>query len=400
MKKKVSFFLFAVLVMLSFVSPSSAQIATAETDAVPQEGWYFGVEGGVPFGISTFSSFGHDKTHLGWTAGLHGGYKFNPVLSAELTAKYGQMTLSARDCCVERDYWLGIDGVRYDASVLNMDSWNYGDLQSKVSIGQYGARLNVNILGLLNKTRYSRWSVSLSPHIYAVSTKTNIQTAADGADKIKGDMKWHLGFGGDLQAAYQINRHLQLGIYSGLTMLTDSKLDAMPKYLHENNFVWESGLRLGYVFGKTKKKVVKAEPVEIPPVVCPEKPEEPVVVEEQPKPVIVESVEETRALTFPDIYFAFSRKDIAKSEQPKLQNILTTLEANPEVKVRIKGWCDTQGSKATNKRLSENRAKAVADWLIKRGISADRIEAIGMGSDFNEPEAAKARRASTEEQKK
>lgn len=386
--------------MLSMNSSLSAQNSTNIDEIVPTHGWYVGIEGGLPFGISTFSSFGQDKTHLGWAAGLYCGYKFNPVLSAELTAKYGQTTLSARDCCVERDYWLGIDGVRYNASVLNMEGWNYSDLQSKVSLGQYGARVNVNVLGLFNKTKNSRWSVSLSPHIYAVSTKTSIQTLADGADCLKGSTKWHLGYGGDLQAAYQINRHLQLGIYSGLTMLTGSKIDAIPEYLHKNNFVWESGLRLGFVFGKTKKKVVKAEPVDIPPVVCPEKPEEPVAVEEQPEPVVVEPVEETKALTFPVIYFAYSRKDIAKSEQSKLQDILTTLEANPEVKVRIEGWCDTRGSKATNKRLSENRAKAVADWLIKRGISADRIEAIGMGSDFNEPDAAKARRASTEEHKK
>ena len=35
--------------------------------------WYVGVEGGIPFGFSTFSSFGHDKTRLGWAAGLYGG---------------------------------------------------------------------------------------------------------------------------------------------------------------------------------------------------------------------------------------------------------------------------------------------------------------------------------------
>ena len=68
------------------------------------------VEGGMPFGFSTFSSFGHDKTHLGWAAGLYGGYRFNSIFSAELSAKYGEMNLSAQDCCVERNYWLGSDG--------------------------------------------------------------------------------------------------------------------------------------------------------------------------------------------------------------------------------------------------------------------------------------------------
>lgn len=398
MKNKVSFPLFAILMMLSIVSPSSAQTATEEADAVLQKGWYLGVEGGVPFGMSTFSSFGHDKTHLGWTAGLYGGYRFNSVLSVELTAKYGQTKLSARDCCVERDYWLGIDGMHYNASVLNMEGWNYSDVQSKVSLGQYGARLNVNILGLFNKTKNSRWSVSLSPHVYAVSTKTSIQTIADGSDKLKGDMKWHFGYGGDLQVACHITRHLQLGIYSGITALTGSKMDAVPEYLHKNNFVWESGLRLGYVFGKTKKKVVKAEAVDIPPAVCPEETEAPTVVEKTP--VTVTPTEKAKEIVFPDIYFYFNETTLPASEETKLKEILAVMKKHPEMKVTVKGWCDTEGGTEVNKRYSEARAEAVKSWLISQSIPADRIEAIGMGSDFNEPDATKARRASTEEQKK
>ena len=52
------------------------------------QGWYVGIKGGVPFGFSTFSSFGHDKTRLGWAAGIYGGYRFNPIFSAELSAKW------------------------------------------------------------------------------------------------------------------------------------------------------------------------------------------------------------------------------------------------------------------------------------------------------------------------
>lgn len=63
--------------------------------------WYGGIEGGVPFGVSTFSSFEADKTRSGYALGLFGGYRFNPVLSAELTAKWGKTNLSARDCCTE-----------------------------------------------------------------------------------------------------------------------------------------------------------------------------------------------------------------------------------------------------------------------------------------------------------
>ena len=68
---------------------SFAKAEVREDGKTGQQGWYVGVEGGMPFGFSTFSSFGHDKTHLGWAAGLYGGYRFNSIFSAELSAKYG-----------------------------------------------------------------------------------------------------------------------------------------------------------------------------------------------------------------------------------------------------------------------------------------------------------------------
>ena len=63
----------------------------------------------------------------------------------------GEMNLSAQDCCVERNYWLGSDGMLYNAGVLGMDSWEYANLKSHVRMGWYGARVNVHLLGLFHK---------------------------------------------------------------------------------------------------------------------------------------------------------------------------------------------------------------------------------------------------------
>lgn len=405
-----------LVAMLAFILPFAFVKAEVKEDGKTiSQGWYVGVEGGMPFGFSTFSSFGHDKTHLGWAAGLYGGYRFNPIFSAELSAKYGEVNMSAQDCCVERNYWLGSDGVRYKAGVLGMDSWEYANLKNHVRMGRYGARVNVNLLGLFHKTANSRWDLAVSPHIYAVTTKADIQTIADDAKVMKGSANWHLGYGADLQVGYQLTSCLKLGIYSGLTRLTGERMDGMPEHLHKNNFIWESGIRLGISFAKAKKKNVAVETtpikeLEVPttelevPTTEPEvqqqvtTPKETTLQQETAEKAATrvgeqEVVEQPKA-TFPVVYFAFNSIGIKQSELSKLNGILRTLKENPNMKVTVTGWCDTKGSVTVNKRISRQRAEAVKTWLVKNGIEASRITAIGNGSDDTQ-DADKARRVET-----
>lgn len=390
-----------VAVLVSILSFSFAKAEASDSNLPDSKGWYLGVDGGLPFGLSTFSSFGHDKTHLGWAAGIYGGYRFNPIFSAELSARYGEVNLSAQDCCVERNYWLGSDGMLYKASVLGMDSWEYAQLKSHVRMGWYGARVHVNLLGLLRNTAHSRWTVAVSPHLYAVTTCADIQTLADHAEVKKGSTRWHLGYGASLQAGYQLTSNLNLGIYSGLTRLSGKRMDGMPEHLHKNNFVWESGIRLGISFSKKKNKIVETPSVPQTEVLHQDtilsenvNQKEKETVDKAETKVVEQDIKEPVKVTFPVIYFGFNRITIRPSEVSKLKSILHILKENPEMKVTVTGWCDTRGSVAVNRRISRQRAQALKTWLVKRGIAASRISVVGKGSDASRT-APKARRVET-----
>ena len=390
-----------VAVLVSILSFSFAKAEASDSNLPDSKGWYLGMDGGLPFGLSTFSSFGHDKTHLGWAAGIYGGYRFNPIFSAELSARYGEVNLSAQDCCVERNYWLGSDGILYKAGVLGMDSWEYAQLKSHVRMGWYGARVHVNLLGLLRNTAHSRWTVAVSPHLYAVTTCADIQTLADHAEVMKGSTRWHLGYGASLQAGYQLTSNLNLGIYSGLTRLSGERMDGMPEHLHKNNFVWESGIRLGISFSKKKNKIVETPSVPQTEVLHQDtilsenvNQKEKETVDKAETKVVEQDIKEPVKVTFPVIYFSFNRITIRPSEVSKLKSILHILKENPEMKVTVTGWCDTRGSVAVNRRISRQRAQALKTWLVKRGIAARRISVVGKGSDASRT-APKARRVET-----
>lgn len=390
-----------VAVLVSILSFSFAKAEASDSNLPDSKGWYLGMDGGLPFGLSTFSSFGHDKTHLGWAAGIYGGYRFNPIFSAELSARYGEVNLSAQDCCVERNYWLGSDGILYKAGVLGMDSWEYAQLKSHVRMGWYGARVHVNLLGLLRNTAHSRWTVAVSPHLYAVTTCADIQTLADHAEVMKGSTRWHLGYGASLQAGYQLTSNLNLGIYSGLTRLSGERMDGMSEHLHKNNFVWESGIRLGISFSKKKNKIVETPSVPQTEVLHQDtilsenvNQKEKETEDKAETKVVEQDIKEPVKVTFPVIYFSFNRITIRPSEVSKLKSILHILKENPDMKVMVTGWCDTRGSVAVNRRISRQRAQALKTWLVKRGIAARRISVVGKGSDASRT-APKARRVET-----
>ncbi|WP_299228703.1 OmpA family protein [uncultured Psychroserpens sp.] len=80
------------------------------------------------------------------------------------------------------------------------------------------------------------------------------------------------------------------------------------------------------------------------------------------------------------IFFDFDKWNIRTDAQYELENIVDVMRAHPTMVIKIESHTDSRGSDRYNMKLSDRRAKSTRDYIISRGIAAERIEsAIGYG---------------------
>ena len=82
-----------------------------------------------------------------------------------------------------------------------------------------------------------------------------------------------------------------------------------------------------------------------------------------------------------NIYFHTNKATLQKISYDPLNQLADILTRYPDAKLTIEGHTDNTGSHAYNKTLSNNRAKAVVDYLVSKGIAASRLTAVGHGED-------------------
>jgi len=87
-----------------------------------------------------------------------------------------------------------------------------------------------------------------------------------------------------------------------------------------------------------------------------------------------------------NIFFASGKAKLTKSSETELENLLKLMNDIPTLKIEVSGHTDNVGRASSNKSLSKKRAKAVVDFLISKGVSADRMVYKGYG--FEQPIAS------------
>jgi outer membrane protein OmpA-like peptidoglycan-associated protein len=99
-----------------------------------------------------------------------------------------------------------------------------------------------------------------------------------------------------------------------------------------------------------------------------------------PEPVMSDTlIAAGRTLVLENIYFETNKSRILPESYQPLYDIIVQMKLQPELKVEITGHTDKHGTPDANQKLSEERAKAVADFFIAKGIDPSRITTRGEG---------------------
>lgn len=99
------------------------------------------------------------------------------------------------------------------------------------------------------------------------------------------------------------------------------------------------------------------------------------------KNIDLKKIDIGKAIVLRNVFFDFSKYSLRDESEVELNRLVKFLNDNSKVKIELSGHTDSRGSASYNKNLSLNRAKSVVEYLIRKGISKDRLEYAGYGSE-------------------
>ena len=89
----------------------------------------------------------------------------------------------------------------------------------------------------------------------------------------------------------------------------------------------------------------------------------------------------TAPVLIDNIFYDFDKATLRPESTEALDRLVVLLNENPNVTIELSAHCDYRGPAEYNKRLSQQRAEAVVEYLTEHGIAADRLSPVGYGKD-------------------
>ena len=99
------------------------------------------------------------------------------------------------------------------------------------------------------------------------------------------------------------------------------------------------------------------------------------------RPIALKKASIGTRIVMRNIFFDFDKASLRPESNLELDRLRKVMLDYPNMKIEISGHTDNKGSADYNRKLSQSRAKSVLDYLVKKGISPDRMTFAGYGFD-------------------
>ncbi len=98
------------------------------------------------------------------------------------------------------------------------------------------------------------------------------------------------------------------------------------------------------------------------------------------KRIILNPAKVGEKMQLSNVFYEIDAWQLKKESLTELDNLVALLSENKNLIMEIGGYTDSTGTEQYNKILSEKRALSVVNYLIKKGVSADRLKYKGYGN--------------------
>ncbi|MEM0994772.1 MAG: OmpA family protein, partial [Bacteroidota bacterium] len=95
--------------------------------------------------------------------------------------------------------------------------------------------------------------------------------------------------------------------------------------------------------------------------------------------IVLDKIFRDKEIVLENIYYDFDRAEIRDDAKPTLNELVATLNLNPELRIELSSHTDCRGYDRYNADLSQRRAQSAVDYLIANNIDPDRLVARGYG---------------------
>ena len=118
------------------------------------------------------------------------------------------------------------------------------------------------------------------------------------------------------------------------------------------------------------------------------------------KDVKMNPIKEGESVVLKNVFFETNKYDLKPQSKVELDKLVDFLTKNPTVVIELGGHTDNVGNSNSNQILSDNRAKAVYNYLVEKGITTERLSTKGYGDTqpiaSNDTEEGRAENRRTE----